>query len=80
MNLRPLGYEQAERRPNPFSLSRDIALDVGGNRGGVSPVSLGTVPSHPVLVTATVTRPGHRPYKTGEVCPADAGAAEPHKA
>ena len=38
-------------------LYREIALDVGTNRAGISPSLTGYGPSHPVLVTVMVTRP-----------------------
>ena len=57
MNPRPLGYEQAARRPSTLSLSLDIALDLSRSRGEVSTSLTCAVPSHAVLVTAMVTTP-----------------------
>jgi hypothetical protein len=57
LNPRPLGYEQAARRPSTFSLSLDIALDLSRSRGEVSTSLTCAVPSHAVLVTAMVTTP-----------------------
>ena len=57
LNLRPLGYEPAARRPSTFSLSLDIALDLSRSRGEVSTSLTCAVPSHAVLVTAMVTTP-----------------------
>jgi hypothetical protein len=69
LNPRPLGYEQAERRPSASSLSLGIACELGRSRGAVSPVSPCAVPSRAVLITAMVTRPAAPQGKGGLAWP-----------
>jgi hypothetical protein len=64
LNPRPRGYEQADRHPRSLSLHRISHLASAEAAAASPPVPLCAVPSHAVLVTAMVMRPGHRPRET----------------
>jgi len=74
LNPRPLGYEQADRRPGPSSLLPDIAGDLGRSAAQSPPVS----PVRPRLTTSWSQPRSHARAiapRRAEVSPADAGCS-----